>query len=353
MFMSEFLPNARPRREFRTRSSAGGQVPSFVLCSVSEPPVDLRSTPLVIWSISDGRPGHANQARGLIRALETMTPVKSSELPAPSGVRSWFDLLRRSSSLGCDLPDPDIILGVGHRTHPAMLAVRAARGGRAVVLMRPTLPMALFDLAIVPEHDAPKRNRNVITTRGVINAIRPAKNPHPDRGLILLGGPSRHVKWSDQSIIEQVHEIVLDAPDVTWEVTTSRRTPDTMVDGLRERELPNMTITPFAQTKPDWVAEQLERCCQVWVSGDSVSMVYEALTAGAAVGVLHVAQRGSNRVSTGLDQLVRDGLVTPFVTWEQTRRLGVAPSRISEADRCAELIIREWLPRWGLEAKKA
>jgi mitochondrial fission protein ELM1 len=49
-----------------------------------------------------------------------------------------------------------------------------------------------------------------------------------------------------------------------------------------------LTIVPFAATSPDWLPTQLARADQAWVTADSVSMVYEALTAGAAVGVLDV-----------------------------------------------------------------
>lgn len=318
--------------------------------SGKEPHLSDSETPLVIWLISDDKPGHVNQARGLSRAIESHVNAKTHTVPAPSPARAWFDFLRRSTSLGRELPDPDLILGVGHRTHPAMLAVRAARGGRAVVLMRPTLPVSLFDLAIVPEHDAPKPRENVIITRGVLNPIRPASNPQPDRGLILIGGPSRHVQWSDEAIIEQVREVAADDPHVHWELTTSPRTPRSMTERLRDCGLPNVVVTPFGDTAPGWVAEQLDQCSRVWVSADSVSMVYEALTAGAAVGVFIVPERRSNRVGAGLNELIRDGFVTSFSAWEQTRHLNPPRTRINEADRCAEYVVDRWFVQGRHEA---
>lgn len=283
-----------------------------------------------------------NQARGLVQAIQSHVHAESHTLPAPSPVRAWLDCLRRRTTIGRDLPDPDLVLGVGHRTHPMMLAVRAARGGRIVVLMQPTLPLSLFDLAIIPEHDAPRSHANVIATRGVLNPIRPASAPQPDRGLILIGGPSRHVRWSDEVIVEQVRTVAGDDPDMRWALTTSPRTPVTMIERLRDCDLLNVTVTPFAETRPGWVAEQLDRASRAWVSADSVSMVYEALSAGAAVGVLEVPERRHSRVSAGLNELIREGLVTSYSMWEQTRRLEWPRTPINEAERCAEHVIDRW-----------
>lgn len=309
------------------------------------------NSPLVIWSINDGKAGHASQATGLTKAIGLRAKVQSHVVLAPPLMQSWCDLLLRRNSLGRDLPDPDLILGVGHRTHPAMLAARAARGGRAVVLMRPSLPLSMFDLVIVPEHDAPRVRDNVITTCGVLNSIRPSDTLQPGRGLILLGGPSHHANWSDEAIAAQVRQIVSASPEVTWSLTTSRRTPLTTAKVMRELMLANLHVTPADQTLPGWVADELAVCGQVWVSADSVSMVYEALTTGAAVGILDVLQRRykrHTRVSAGLEELLTKGMVNSFTQWRKTGVLRPPRERLSEADRCAGLILREWLPRWDL-----
>ncbi len=83
----------------------------------------------------------------------------------------------------------------------------------------------------------------------------------------------------------QIGALLARKPDVHWTLTTSRRTP---VDFLAQLDVdrPQLTVVPCAQTGPDWLPEQLARAAQVWVTQDSVSMIYEALTAGAAVGLL-------------------------------------------------------------------
>ena len=67
-------------------------------------------------------------------------------------------------------------------------------------------------------------------------------------------------------------------------------------------------------------------------------MVYEALTAGAAVGILPVPRRHASRVTTGLDRLVKENWATPYSTWEQGTALHAAPEPLDEATRCARLL---------------
>lgn len=77
-------------------------------------------------------------------------------------------------------------------------------------------------------------------------------------------------------------------------------------------------------------------------------MVYEALTAGAAVGLLAVPLKSghsgdaSNRVSKGLASLIADGWVTPFNAWRERGTLAEPPEPLHEADRCANYIVRQW-----------
>ena len=44
-------------------------------------------------------------------------------------------------------------------------------------------------------------------TCGVLNTVAPAAKGD-DRGLILVGGPSRHYDWLDREVVEQVRQIV-------------------------------------------------------------------------------------------------------------------------------------------------
>ena len=302
----------------------------------------------VLWCIEDARPGHRNQLRGLLRRIEAVAPVHVHTIAIQSRAVAWWRWLTGRFPEGKDLPDPDLILGAGHGTHPAVLAARRARGGRAVILMRPSLPVRWFDLCLVPEHDGLRAGENIILTRGAINTVVPSGQQAADRGLILLGGPSSHHGWDDAAMVGQVRAVVTAEPGRKWKLTTSRRTPADIVPALRALPADNLEVIPVDQTEPGWVGRELEQASAVWVSEDSVSMVYEALTSGAAVGVLAVPRRGTGRVVRGLDQLVSEGWVTTFDAWQEGQALQPPPTPLFEADRCARIICERWLcPRGG------
>ncbi|HRD50125.1 MAG TPA: mitochondrial fission ELM1 family protein [Candidatus Contendobacter sp.] len=298
--------------------------------------------PLVVWRLSDGKAGHDSQSHGLINALAALRPVNCvtlAPLPWPTALSTL--LCRRWPEAGA-LPAPDLLIGAGHRTHLSLLAARCACGGRIIVLMRPSLPLRLFDLCLIPEHDAPPIRPNVLATRGALNRILPSATLNPDQGLILIGGPSAHFGWNDANVCRQIAAITTADPAIHWTLTTSRRTPSSFLEALAGVSSPKLTVVPVAQTGPDWLPAQLARAGQAWVSADSVSMVYEALSAGAAVGVLAAPQQHVSRISRGLDRLADDGWVTLFTDWQRNRQLRRPAQPFNEAERCARRIVERW-----------
>ena len=309
--------------------AAGGQAPAPVMAPV-------------VWRFLDGKPGHENQTRGLVQALSARVALHVHTLAVPARAAALFQWARAGFPPGAKLPAPDLLIGAGHRTHLAMLSARRARGGRVVVLMKPSLPLSWFDLCLIPAHDRPRRRANVVVTRGALNAVGSSGEHDSDRGLILVGGPSSHYGWDESGLIQQIETVVQRDP-ATWTLTTSRRTPAATAQRLRQLSLPNLTIVPWQETGPDWLPQQLQGAGRVWVSEDSVSMIYETLTAGAACGALSVPQRRASRVSHGIQQLEQEGRVTPFAAWAAGAPLHPAAEPFNEAQRCAAWICAQWL----------
>lgn len=304
-------------------------------------PNNLTAQPVVVWQFDDGKPGHSNQCRGLIRALERRLRVEDHVVP----VAGRFLLSALFSGKGPaerTLPDPALILGAGHRTHYWLVLARLWRGGRSVVLMRPTLPASWFDLCVLSDHDRPKRSCHPLVVRGVLNAVAAGGRRDSREGLFLIGGPCRHAVWDNEKIVRQLSKITATQPNVTWSLTTSRRTPARFLELLSQRPAANLLVRPFEQTERDWVPNRLASAAQVWVTPDSVSMVYESLTAGAATGLLDLTLERQSKLVNGLEGLVREGYVRRFS--EESAAVILSPPRVrlDEAGRCAEWICRNW-----------
>lgn len=297
-----------------------------------------------ICIISDGKPGHLNQSLGLAEALCRLRPGleihEIRPLNRATALGAWLTGRQPTAALPKDFPVvPDLVLGAGHATHLSLLALKRAWRVPAVVLMKPSLPLGCFDLCLIPEHDSPPSRDNVIVTRGALNRMRPGEK-RPEEGVILVGGPSRNNGWDEARLFDQL-ESVLAAGETRWRMTSSRRTPASTEQRLAA--LPGVEFIPASETARDWLPTQLASSPTCWVTEDSVSMVYEALTAGCAVGTLKVPCRQGSRLQLGLERLAQAGLVTPFDDW-RGEALPAPASAFDEASRCAKaLLARGWL----------
>lgn len=295
---------------------------------------------IVIWRFHDGRRGHFNQIEGLVRSLARRVAVEEVQLLTAGG---WLDGIRTINATPAKLPPPTLMVGAGHRTHVPMLWARRRHGGRAIVLMRPSLPRRLFDLCIVPAHDGVSASATTLLTRGVLNDVRPAASKDPHLALVLVGGPSRDHGWDEAAMAEQVAAVIASASNREWLICDSRRTPPSTRVLLAGLARPGVRFVAHDEVDSSWLPRQLSLASLAWVSEDSASMIYEALSAHAAVGALPVPRARLGRVSSGVDALVADGMVTSFGHWRegQPPRPGATP--LAEAERCAEWILERWL----------
>ncbi|MDO8862956.1 mitochondrial fission ELM1 family protein [Haliea sp. E1-2-M8] len=284
------------------------------------------ATPQVIWCLEDDRPGHQRQLAGLAQALRDLRPARICRVA------------RKDSP--AQLPAPGLILTAGRHSHWRGLRYRWRYGGKLIALMDPGLPRPLFDLCVVPEHDGLNPSRNVLLSLGPLNPVLPATGATADRGLILVGGPSRHFCWNDAHLAAQLQRLQIALPAVRWTLTTSRRTPASFLTLLRQQANPKLRLVPREETGPDWLLRHYARSGVIWVSEDSASMVYESLSCGAAVGVLTVPLRRPGRVSGGIQHLEQQGRVARL---EELECLGTMPPPrppLQEATRIAREINR-------------
>lgn len=299
--------------------------------------------PIVIWRLLDGKPGHETQTLGLVKSLQRRQACQSFDIRVSGQVESLFNVASATWPFARGLPLPDLIIGAGHRTHLSMLAARRAYGGKAVVLMQPSLPVSLFDLCLIPQHDRYRGGGNYIETRGVLNPLHAEGRHEENKTLIMIGGPSRHYGWDTVNVLAQIRQLMAHRPWMQYTITTSRRTPADFIVGLHALSAPNLHVVPFSQTRPGWVAEQLAQSATAWVSEDSVSMVYEALTAQVAVGLLNLPLRRENRVSRGVENLLQQGMIVRFDSDAAYQQRLHPVAGFTEADRCASWILRRWL----------
>ncbi len=297
----------------------------------------------LIRVISDGRAGHQNQSIGLAQALARRTAATVDVIQIPTS----FNLITRYSAaatMGAGIPQ--LLVGAGHKVHlPIWLCARKF-AARSVVIMAPTWPKSLFDLCILPQHDLATGNQSprIITTLGALNRIPEESTAKQARGVILIGGPSKSHGWAVEQIVAAISDVVGAKSGLQWTISDSRRTPAGFLEQLRAKNLA-ARILSHQQTPPDWVPAQLMAATEAWATEDSVSMLFEAVTAGAQTGILPapVIRPDADPVRA-IGALIEQGYAMHYQTWQRSGRTLLPPRPLHETGRCADLILERLFP---------
>jgi len=294
---------------------------------------------LVIWVIDDGKPGHRNQSLGLAEAMGRIRDASIHLISLPHNV-GIFSRIKMACEEAGKLPKPDFVIAAGHKTHLALLYLARKTGARSVVLMKPSMPCRWFDHCLIPEHDfqeGVKTPRNVILTKGALNRVTYDPGAKDGSGLILIGGKSSEFGFNGESLQKAINEIVGQDKGVQWTLTDSRRTPAGFLQSLK-----GIPISTHAHhtTDSDWLPEKLRRASVVWVTEDSVSMIYEALSCGAQVGLLPMPRtRKEGRVTRGVKGLVEDCSLHRYEDLRDVQSLPRDGLVLMEADTSAKKIV--------------
>ncbi len=319
--------------------------------------------PLAIVAYFDGRLGHEKQTRGILQALSDMTPItvetRMAAVAPAVFLRNWCAYFISCLLPGRKKENPlpaDLIIGTGSHTHIPMLLDKKSRrtnSGQPVRVVTCMTPDVLlrnqFDLCCIPRHDEPAAGDNVLTTLGPPNPVQYGGRQHADCGLILVGGvdAKSHV-WNPAEVLAQVRTIVEKDPAMRWTISSSPRTPEKTCRDLEELAASFSQVTFFrsAATPQGWVEEQYGINRMVWVTADSVSMVYEALSGGCAVGILPVQWlQQDSKFQKSLNILQAEKMIVYFNAWQSGAEMPAPPTEpLHEAKRCAREILHRWWP---------
>ncbi|MET0328610.1 MAG: mitochondrial fission ELM1 family protein [Luteimonas sp.] len=282
-----------------------------------------------IWALSDGRAGNARQAEALAAALSPQSDALHLDPRAPWRWAAPRRLPFSTHAFGSDYATrlraaPGIAIGCGRQ---AALATRLAgqSGASTVQILDPRIDPRLWDLVVVPEHDA-LRGDNVLVARGSLHPVddawlAAARDMHPALGAlpgpriaVLLGGDSRHGRFDVAAfgaLADRLDAIVArDGGSLL--LTGSRRTAPDVRDALRARYAGRAGcvwtddrdgVNPYAGI--------LGWADRIVCSSDSVNMLSEACATRAPVFVFAPGPL-AGAPQRFVDGLHADGRARPF-----------------------------------------
>ena len=290
----------------------------------------------VIWRLLDGKTGHEKQTLSLINALKHETDIKTIDIK----IRSFL----YSILLRCELRKiqaPDFIIAAGHKTHIPVLYLKYFFGGKSILLMKPSLPCNWFDLCIIPEHDKFEGRGLIYWTKGVLANTTNLINKNEKKGLILIGGISKHYIWDSESIINQIERLLSNNLSIQFVLSTSRRTPQDFMMKINKFSFINLRIHSTKEQNENWLKNQMNKAKYAWITEDSISMIYESITAGQKVRLINLKNKGKSRITVEVDRLKKEKVIFPNDNKEYKNRN--ESYALNEATRCAKLIKKQFI----------
>ncbi len=308
---------------------------------------------LRIAAFTDGRPGHVKQTQGVLDALGHLSPVEVDFFEVTNN--SLFKdlwlllalLLPRLRYCPIDLERTDLIIGTGRRTHIYMLLCKKKYRVPVVACMSPSFILRkFFDLCFTPQHDNIKLRGNIFPTVGPPNCSVAGTEHNPKAGLILVGGTdsNSHV-WSNNDICDFIEELATKEEKINWTISSSPRTPESCTQLISRiaGKYSNCDFYKFEDTERGWIEKEYATNKYVWVTAESMSMVYEALSAGCNVGLLPVVWKKKNSKFTRSERLlIENDVVMSYSKWRQGQAVWKSVAPLNESQRCAEEIVKRW-----------
>ena len=280
--------------------------------------------------LTESYAGLRAQARGLAEAAG-LAPAERTIVARPPWHRLppelWPWPLAAVEPQAFAQPLPDVLIGCGGK---AAAVLSALRGPRRVIVQHPRRPIRRFDLVVAARHDD-LTGPNVLVTRTAIHTVTgrrlaeaaPAWRPrfgHLPRPLVsvLVGGGNGRFRFGPAEGAALVAGLqgLLDA-GAGLAITPSRRTDPAVVAQLAMLDPTRAWLWDGAGDNPYL---GLLACADlIVVTGDSVSMVSEAVATAAPVLVATLPGR-SARIGRFVAGLMADGRVRPFrgrlETWD-------------------------------------
>ena len=254
-----------------------------------------------VWVLADPRAGTAAQALGIAEALGEPFRVlplgwsRLAALPLPLPTLAGLDSATRALFRP---PWPRLVISAGRRAGPAALWL-GARGAATVHAMRPGLGAGRFSLLVLGQHDQPAAAPNMLPILGATHRMSQARLaaaraewavlaalPSP-RVALLVGGPVKAAEGQglDPALVGGLAQAARGFGGSVL-ASSSRRTgaAATLALAAGLQGAPHRLFA-WGDTSANPLTGFLAWADAVVVTGDSVSMLSEALATTAPVFV--------------------------------------------------------------------
>jgi mitochondrial fission protein ELM1 len=261
-----------------------------------------------IWLVTGDKPGDNAQLQVIAEALgwpyelRRVIPHKEYVYGKPDFKPSLYHLdMEKSDPLAP--PWPALVLTIGRRPSMAAQWIRKQSGGKTkvVLLGRPRKMLAKFALVIITgQFLMPKRDNILSLDLPLMRVDKAVKVWQPSFQAmkqpvtaLLIGGPTKPYRMDEAVIETLLQQIKTQLAGGSLFISTSRRTPDAVVDYLRQHKPPDSTLycwQPDDGNNPYFAL--LGLADYFVVTGDSLSMMVEIARLGKPLAIYPLPEQG-------------------------------------------------------------
>lgn len=264
-----------------------------------------------IWVLLGPRTGDNNQALALAEALDLPFETRSLAYNALQALSVWLGptaaTVDRISRRHVEPPWPDLVIAIGRRSVPVARWIKRRNGGRTklVRIGHPRIDPRLFDLVVTTrQYPVPPGDNVVLLPLAMSRFSTPPKPTVEEtewleslatpRRLLAVGGATKYWSLSAEHVAEAATR--LQQRPGTLIVVTSRRTDPQVTEAVGKVLMPAAQLVDGAFPRFPVLLNQAD---EIFVTGDSVSMLSEAILTGKPVGLVPIEQDEKGRRKLG------------------------------------------------------
>ena len=264
-----------------------------------------------IWVLLGPRTGDNNQALALAEALGLPFETRTLAYNALQALSVWLPptamTLDQASRQHLQAPWPDLVIAIGRRSVPVARWIRKQNEGRTklVRIGHPRIDPKLFDLVITTRQYPVPPGENVVLLPLAMSRFSTPPTPTPEeadwladlprpRRLLAIGGATKYWSLSAERVADVV--VSLGQRPGSLIVATSRRTDPRIAEAARALLTASARLVEGSFPR---FPVLLNSADEIFVTGDSISMLSEAILTGKPVGLVQIEQDDRGRKKLG------------------------------------------------------
>ncbi len=268
--------------------------------------------------LSDDRMGHLNQSLAFVKYLDVsydVVPVKF-KYKWSKALSYILDKIGINTEKLFDVQIDkkyDIVVGTGSTTSYATKVLAKKMHAKSIAMILPRGYRYDFDVIFAQSHDNPSKQKNIIEIPANFSYVEPKGIYQAGKRSIgiVIGGDNKLFTMSKEKLQEQLDFIKQYYEGYEVAITTSPRTSEDIERLIESYDFDYEVI--YSKNPINPIPDFLEQCETVFITGDSTSMISEAVSYGKSnVVVLPLESQEENKFTRFIDALEKEGYLHVF-----------------------------------------